>query len=151
MKTNLEAQMLSIESANISLVAQEGMQVGLNAQKQVTKNLKPDEIADLHQDIEDHLNQADEASAILAGGFNAGEVFDEDELLAELAAELSNQSKTQASSEVKNDEAALDRLMESLPTVSLGMTLPEAPTEAPVLSHEDSSYDLKKLQEEMGL
>jgi hypothetical protein len=119
MKTNLEAQMLSVESANISLVAQEGMQLGLNAQRQVTRNLKPDEVAELHQDIEDHLNQADEASKILAGTFNAGEVFDEDELLAELAAELSNQGETRdakkAAPKHDDDVEDLNRLMASTP------------------------------------
>jgi hypothetical protein len=152
MKANLEAQMLSLETANVTIVANEGMMAGLNAQRQVNKLLNVEEIGELHQDIEEHLNNADEASRILATGFNAGEVFDEDELLAELNLEMQSSSNIPASKKVEaNDIDELNKLMSQMPSVSVEATLPVAPTASPALDHSDSSYDLRRLQEEMGL
>ena len=161
MRANLESQMLSIESANVSMVAQEGMRVGANAQRLVGQNLNPDEIAELHQDIEDHLNHSNEAMSILAGSYSAGEVFDEDELLAELNAEMGREAAggeakpAKIKSTEEDDVETLSRMMANIPAVPEGKPLPVAPKSAiaPVVSgnDDDDDDDLKKLEREMGL
>ena len=154
MKTNLEAQMLSIESANVALVANEGMQAGLSAQREVSRFVNVEEVAQMHEEIEEHLINADEASRILAGSYNVGEVFDEDALLAELEQEMKGDKSAKQVFRVKTEREEVDdlaKLMETLPTIPVENTLPEAPKTQVVLAHQDSLADLLKLQEEMGL
>jgi len=162
MKANLEAQILSIESANVTLVAHEGLQAGLNAQKLVAKSLNVDAIADLHQEIEEHLNQQEEVSTILSTAYNTAEVFDEDELLAELQAEMiddKTQSHPVRAADKENDDVTrLAEMMAEAPSITEAqlpplapLSLPEAPSGSINYVDEDVEDELKKLEREMGL
>jgi hypothetical protein len=157
MKTNIEAQMLSLESANISLAAQEGMQAGLDAQRHVSHMINVDAVAEMQQEIEEHLNNSDEVARVLATPHNAGEIYDDDALIAELNEEMGNiggggeQSETTAPIKAKareDDLEELKRLMESMPTApsnEVGLA-----TSVRTMAMSESARDLLRLEAEMG-
>jgi len=145
MKANLESQMLSIESANVTLDAKNGMQVGLTAQKALNEQINLDDLAELHEEINEQLNNVDEAGNILGSQYDSQDVYDEDELLNELKAEIRTELES-SNAETEYENQAL-----ALPEVRQELSLPTAPKTKIEIYSNDDEEDLKKLEMEMGL
>lgn len=80
--STIEFQREALENSHTNTEVLKNMGMAANAMKKVHENMDLDKIDDLMQDITEQQDVAKEISNAISGPF--GEVFDEDELLAEL-------------------------------------------------------------------
>jgi len=158
-QASLEAQMLSIESASMTSGIVQSVQVGMTAQKALAKNLDPEAVAQLQEDVSAHVDALDEVSRTL--GLPLGTPFDDDDLsrqLDELTMSGSTESTvaTGASASAINDSLNDDSQLESLeneilsqmPQVPDLAPMPQAPRAPPVLKKNSTATSATSADDE---
>jgi len=84
-RMTIETQVMAIEGANVSLEAMGAMRMGAQAMKTIHKNITIDEVDNTMEEIREQMDIASEINDAISQPLG-GEVYDEDELSAELEA-----------------------------------------------------------------
>lgn len=160
MRENLETLILSVESGNVVLQVQNGLQVGLHAQKQIGVDL--DQVQELTDELAKNLYDIDEATNIMGGSLNPNNEPSDQELLSELAElkleiersdeNTKNEIPSLLAEKQLEENSELEKLkdIKALPEAPTMKPLPNAPSYKPNLSKEDDVDDeLKRLALDM--
>jgi hypothetical protein len=151
--TQLETQILSIESANVTVGVFHTMQMGASTQKALQKNMDVETVHMLHQEMAGLVDAVDEVNQTL--GTPLGDLVDEDALARELEAldgNVASHLAPEPEDGAWSAEAASDISLPKVPTMA---PLPKAPTTAPVLaskassSRDEDDEELARLAKEM--
>jgi len=113
-RMTIETQVMTIEGANVSFEAIEAMRLGASALQNLHRNMTINDVDNTMSDIQEQMDIAKEIQDGIAQPL--GEVFDEDELEAELAG-----------LEAEN----LDQQLLGVGDATTGTRLPTAPTQVP--------------------
>lgn len=139
--STLEAQVMTIENANVNLEALRAMKSGADAMKAIHGSINIDRVDETMDDIREQMDIANEVSNAISQPVGFGLEFDEDELEAELDA---------------LEQEQLDaKLLDSAPVKSLPeLQAPKAKEQpAPVTHKEEQELDkeLEELKASMAL
>jgi len=82
-KLTIEQQVMMLEGANVSLEAMNAMKMGASSMKAIHQDLNIDQVDDTMDEIREQMDIANEINDAISQPLG-GELFDEDDLLAEL-------------------------------------------------------------------
>jgi len=123
-KTNIEVQILALESAASNTDVLSAMRKGADALKRTVKESDIDKVADVMEDINESMAVADELSEAMAQPI--GPVMDDDELTKELE---SMEAELQNSELMKEPEVSVKKTEEKKTTVNaVAASLADAPS-----------------------
>jgi charged multivesicular body protein 4 len=130
--TTIETQVMTLENANVSMQAIGAMQEGAKAMKGIHKEMNIDQVEDTMDEIREQMDIANEISDAISQPLG-GEVYDDDELLAEL------------------DELEQEGLDEQLLNANTAppVKLPNAPSKTPQKATANEEEELEKLAASM--
>lgn len=166
-QASLEAQMLALESASITSGVVSSVQAGHKTQKALAKNLDPEAVAQLQENVSEQMDALNEVNRTL--GLQLGDPMDDAELmrqLDELTATTTPMPATAAAPVVvvvgALDDSEQLRALEadilgSLPAVPALVPMPVVPTAAPgkspthVGDKDDDDETLAALAREMEM
>lgn len=133
-RMTIETQIMAIENANTNLTTLESMKYGASTLKNIHGKMNIDKVEDTMDDIREQMDLANEISDAIAQPINFGEVFDEDELNAEL--------------EGLEQEELDYKLLESEKLDKIP-AMPNAPT-GPIAADDEEEKELEELQSSMA-
>ncbi|KAI9503444.1 ESCRT-III subunit protein snf7 [Coemansia spiralis] len=136
-RMTLEAQVMTIEAANVNLETMRAMQKGAEAMKGIHRDLDVDKVDETMDEIREQMDLANEVSEAISQPQMFGMELDEDELNAELE-ELEQEEL---------DKRLLDAEHVALPRPPVAIK--QQSSSAPV--EEDEDDELAELRESMGM
>jgi charged multivesicular body protein 4 len=154
----LEQQILTLEGVGVSVDVMQSLRAGATAMQLAHNNMKPDDIADVMEEVNDQMALAAEVGTALAEPLGNFALFDDDELASELDAleqETLNEQFSKPSGERQQSSHSHDidiaLRLPDIPAAVLPSQKPAAAAAAriAVLTNNDDLDDIAALKEGM--
>jgi len=142
-RSNLETQMNSLDSLDMSRVMMEAVRTANAATRAQMQTMNPDEVGDVIDDANEMHEDVEEISTILGEAYGANATMDDDELLDDFMDQLTDDE----------DDLGIADAPIDFPTVSQVEPLPRVPVTQPVAARpvavDDDEDEFARLAAEM--